>query len=311
MTASLNITVKQLKAFVAVAKTRSFAEACEQIHLSQPALSIAIKNLEEAVGGRLLERSTRVLALTPEGEEFFPVAQRLLSDWDRAVEDLHNLFALRRGKLTIGAMPSFASSLLPSVLKTYRERHPDINVAVDDVIAEDVVEMVRSGHVELGVTFEPRDMGDLYFEPLFTDKFVAVLPAGHPLLEQSEVEWQALQDYDLIFLQKPSNIRMLVEQTLQQHGMQLMTPAFETHQLASMGRMVVSGLGVSVVPALSEIQMREMGAECRPMVAPVITRNVGVIARKRYPLSVAAQAMLEVLKQEVLKQEVLKQASSK
>jgi LysR family carnitine catabolism transcriptional activator len=292
-----NITVKQLNAFVAVAKTRSFVEACELVHLSQPAISIAIKNLEESVGGKLFERSTRTLALTPEGAAFFPVAQRLLGDWDTAVDDLHRLFALQLGKLNIAAMPSFASSFLPSILKSYRERYPDINIAVDDVIAEDVVDLVRSGRMELGVTFEPGDAEDLHFEPLFSDRFIAVLPLGHPLLAQKSVKWRALKDYDLIALQKPSSIRVLIDQTLNKHEISLNSPAFETHQLATIGRMVASGLGVSVVPALSEMQMREMGTECRPVVAPVITRNVGVISRRRHPLSVAAQAMLSVLRE--------------
>ena len=84
----MNITIKQLQAFVAVAKSGSFAEACTLVHLSQPALSITIKNLEDAVGGKLLQRSTRSLALTPEGAEFYPVVQRLLADWDRSLEDV-------------------------------------------------------------------------------------------------------------------------------------------------------------------------------------------------------------------------------
>ena len=151
--------------------------------------------------------------------------------------------------------------------------------------------------MELGVTFEPSDADDLDFEPLFTDHFVAVLPKDHALLSQLEVHWDELKSYDFISLQKPSSIRMLIDDTLVKHGIRMSAPAFETHQLASIGRMVASGLGVSVVPALSEIQMCEMGTFCRPMVSPVITRNVGVISRKRYPLSTAAQAMLDVLKQ--------------
>jgi LysR family carnitine catabolism transcriptional activator len=80
----MNVTIKQLQAFVAGAKSGSFAEACTRLHLSQPALSIAIKNLEQAVGGKLLERSTRSVTLTPEGAEFFPVVHRLLTDWNRS-----------------------------------------------------------------------------------------------------------------------------------------------------------------------------------------------------------------------------------
>lgn len=290
----MNVTVKQLQAFVAVAKSRSFAEACVLLHLSQPALSIAIKNLEQALGGKLLARSTRSVALTPEGEEFYPVVLRLLADWDRSLEDVRILFALRRGKLDIAAMPTFASSLLPSILAEYHQQYPDINVTVHDVIAESVVDMVREGRVELGVTFDPGDALDLDFQPLFRDRFVAVLPLDHPLLGKGELSWRDLQSYPYITLQRPSSIRLLIDQKLQDAGMSL-APAFEAHQLASIGRMVTAGLGVSVVPALSADQMREMGAQCRPVAAPVITREVGVITRKRYPLSVAAQSIVEVI----------------
>jgi len=290
----MNVTIKQLQAFVAVAKSGSFAEACTLVHLSQPALSIAIKNLEEAVGGKLLERSTRSVALTPEGAEFFPVAKRLLADWERSLEDVHNLFALRRGKLDIAAMPTFASSLLPVILAEYHEKYADINVTVHDVIAESVVDMVRDGRVELGVTFDPGEARDLNFKPLFRDKFVAVLPQGHPLLGKTRLQWRDLQNYPYIALQRPSSIRLLIDQMLQDHGITL-TPDFEAHQLASIGRMITTGLGISVVPALSGGQMEEMGAQCRPVTAPVITRNVGVITRKRHPQSVATEAMMAVI----------------
>lgn len=290
----MNVSIKQLQGFAAVARSGSFAEACTIVHLSQPALSIAIRNLEQAIGGKLLERSTRSVALTPEGAEFYAVVQRLLADWDRSLEDVHNLFALRRGKLDIAAMPTFASSLLPALLREYHRQHADINVTVHDVIAESVVDMVRNGRVELGVTFDPGDAQDLNFQALFRDKFVAVLPPDHPLLEKKRLKWRDLQNSTYISLQRPSSIRLLIDQRLQEHDITL-TLAFEAHQLASIGRMVSSGLGISVVPALSSAQMLEMGAVCRPVTAPVITRKVGVITRKRYPLSVATQAMLTII----------------
>lgn len=290
----MNVTVKQLKAFVAVARCRSFAEACVLVHLSQPALSITIKNLEEAIGGPLFARSTRSVTLTPEGEEFLPVVQRLLSDWDSSLEDVHNLFSLRRGRLNIASMPTFASSLLPAVLAIFHQRYPDINVSVHDVIAESVVEMVRDGRVELGITFAPGDAEDLKFNALFRDRFVAALPAGHALLAKKRLRWEDLKDFPYITLQRPSSIRLLIDRQLQDSHL-VMTPSFEAHQLASIGRMVTSGLGVSVVPALSGEQMEEMGAKCRPISDPVIRREVGVITRRRYPLSMAAKAMNEVV----------------
>jgi len=290
----MNITIKQLQAFVAVATSQSFAEACTLIHLSQPALSISIKNLEAAVGGKLLARSTRSVVLTPEGAEFLPVVQRLLEDWDRSLDDVHNLFALKRGKLDIAAMPTFASSLLPEILAEFHRLYADINVTIHDVIAENVVDMVRYGRVELGISFEPRDAQDLNFQPLFLDKFVAVLPPQHALLKKKKLKWSDLQTTAFIALQRPSSIRLLIDNSLLDRGIEI-TPDFEAHQLASIGRMVSIGLGISVVPTLSSGQMEEMGAACRPIVSPVIMRNVGLITRKRYPLSVASQAMMDVI----------------
>lgn len=290
----MNVTIKQLQAFVAVARSQSFAEACDRLHLSQPALSISIKKLEETLGGKLFARSTRSLALTPEGREFLPVVGRLLADWDQSLEDVHNLFALRRGKLDIAAMPTFTSSLLPGILKEFHTAHPAINVTVHDVVAESVVQMVREGRVELGVTFEPNEASDLDFHPLFRDRFVAVLPAGHTLLQrESPLRWEDIASHSYITLQRPSSIRQLIDEALREVDIQL-TPTFEAHQLVSIGRMVSAGLGVSVVPALSAQQMLEMGAQTRELAGPIITREVGVITRKRYPLSMAAQSLFDI-----------------
>ncbi len=289
-----NVTFKQIRAFVAVVRSRSFAEAAAQIHLSQPALSIAIKNLEEAVGGQLLTRTTRTFALTPEGESFYPTALRLLSEWESALQDLNNRFALRTGNITIASMPSFASNLLPATLKQFKSEHPEVKVALHDVVAEDVVKMVRSGKAELGVSFDPGIHDDLTFTPLFTDQFVAVLPSDHALAGHSKVELSQFINNDLITLQAPSQVRVLIEQMLVKQGLNF-NPALEAHHLATVGRMVASGLGVSIVPALCEGQMKEVGAVCRPLSHTVLSQRVGIIARRRYPLSAAAQAMEGVL----------------
>nr|WP_026340183.1 LysR family transcriptional regulator [Amphritea japonica] len=288
------MTLKQLRAFVAVARTQSFTEACAQVHLSQPALSITIKNLEEEAGGALFSRTTRAIALTPEGEEFYPVAQKMIHDYDAALDDLTQRFALNRGRVVLAAMPSFASSLLPGIISDYRSLYPNVSVTVNDVIAEDVVDMVRNGQVEVGVTFDPGRFDDLSFTPLFDDRFVAVVYPDHPLALQERVAWQALLDNDFIALQRPSSIRLLIEAKLRQLGLQVL-PEFETHQLATIGRMVATGLGVSAVPSLCIQQMRESGAICRELDTPVMSRPVGILTRKRYPLSKAAVSLVDII----------------
>ncbi|GGB85394.1 transcriptional regulator [Marinobacterium zhoushanense] len=288
------MTVKQLRAFLAVARTKSFAEAGQQVFLSQPALSLAIKKLEESLGGPLLTRTTRTVALTPEGQALYEIGQRLLADWDNAEEELQQRFSLQRGKVALAAMPSFAGSLLPSALLAYRAQYPNIRVEVHDVIAERVVDMVRDGRIEIGITFDPGPHEELRFQPLFNDEFIAVLPADHPDAGASEISWTQLLSYDFITLQRPSTVRQLIETQLAQRGMSLRV-AFDAHQLATVGRMVATGLGVGAVPALCRQQMEELGAHCSRLVEPTISRQVGILTKTRHSLSVAAEALQGVL----------------
>ncbi|KEA63029.1 LysR family transcriptional regulator near succinyl-CoA:3-ketoacid-coenzyme A transferase [Marinobacterium lacunae] len=288
------MTIKQLRAFLAVARTKSFAEAGQQVFLSQPALSLAIKKLEESLGGPLLTRTTRTVALTPEGQALYEIGQRLLADWDNTEEELQQRFSLQRGKVALAAMPSFAGSLLPSALLAYRAQYPNIRVEVHDVIAERVVDMVREGRIEIGITFDPGPHEDLRFQPLFNDEFIAVLPADHPDAGASEISWTQLLSYDFITLQRPSTVRQLIETQLAQRGMSLRV-TFDAHQLATVGRMVATGLGVGAVPALCRQQMEELGAHCSRLVEPTISRQVGILTRARHGLSVAAEALQGVL----------------
>lgn len=292
------MNLKQLRAFVAVATYQSFAQAGEHLHLSQPALSLTIKNLEEKLGGALLSRTTRSVSLTPEGEVLLPLARRLLADWDNTEELLRQRFTLQLGRVSIAAIPAFAGNLLPSVLKVFRERYPRVNVTVHDVINEQVLELVSHRRVELGIGFEPQASDPLAFQPLYLDRFVAVVPKDSPLARQPEVRWRELLEHDFIALQRPSAVRLLLEQHVAtEHGK--LSVAFESHQLSTIGRMVANGLGVSAVPALCIGQMQELGARCVALVEPRIERRMGVLLQADHTLSAAAQALLEVLLEQV------------
>ncbi|MYL23990.1 LysR family transcriptional regulator [Vreelandella massiliensis] len=286
------MTVKQLRAFLAVAQTLSFTQACERLHLSQPALSLAIKGLEETLGGKLLIRSTRSVRLTPEGESLLPLAKHLLAQWDNTEERLRQRFTLQLGRLSVAAMPSFACNLLPAALVKFRQQYPKINVTVHDVVNEEVTDMVRSRQVEMGIAFAPEGTGSLLFTPLFEDHFVAVVSRQSPLAEATELSWAALLAQDFITLQRPSLVRRLLEQALQQQAIALPV-AFESHQLSTVGRMVADGLGVSAVPSMCIQQMHELGAHCVPLTTPGVSCRVGILTHQE--LSVAAQALRDVL----------------
>ncbi|WPP01800.1 LysR family transcriptional regulator [Pseudomonas sp. HR96] len=288
------MNVKQLRAFLAVAQALSFAQAGERLHLSQPALSLTIKALEEDLGGALLIRTTRSVSLTPEGEALLPLARRLLADWDNTEELLRQHFTLQLGKVSIAAMPSFAGDPLPGVLRVFRDRHPRVNVAVHDVINEQVLEMVRHRRVELGIGFEPDSTSTLVFTPFYLDRFVAVVAADSPLALLEVVTWKQLLQDDFIALQRPSAVRLLLEQDIRaEHGK--LSVAFESHQLSTVGRMVANGLGVSAVPSLCIRQMQELGARCVALEGPRIERRIGLMRLAEHKLSTAAQALQDVL----------------
>ncbi|MCG7599735.1 LysR substrate-binding domain-containing protein [Halomonas sp. McH1-25] len=292
----MNPSIKQLKAFVAVAHARSLAEASERLHLSQPALSIAIRKLEDTVGGPLFARTTRQLWLTPEGEAFLPVAIRLLNDWMEAFEDLNERFMKKRGKVTIAALPTLAAGLLPEVIATFRQRHPLINLSLHDVLADQVNQLVREGRADLGFSVAPQQSDDLVFEAILTDRYVAVCPQDHPLLGQEHVRWAQLAEYPFIGINRLSSSRQDIDKIMVEIGLPL-DILCDVSQIATVGRMVAAGVGISVLPALSFRQIADDGIGHRPLVEPTINRELGVIMRRRHPLSAAATALLALMRE--------------
>lgn len=289
------MTPRQLQAFVAVAQTLSFARACERLHMSQPALSLAIRSLEESLGGRLLSRTTRQVKLTPEGATLLPQALQVLADWDNVRERARQQFTLQRGHVTIAAMPSFAGNVLPRILHDFRAEFPNIEVTVHDVIFEEVVRMVESGRVELGFGFEPDAVETLRFQQMFVDRFVAIVPTTSPLAKLRSVTWAQLLNENFIALQRPSTVRQLLEVTLAASDMDLRV-GLECHQLVTVGQFVASGLGVSAVPHLCEQQMTALGARSVRLTRPVVSKPVGLITRVDQQLSTAAAAIHRAVK---------------
>ena len=287
-----NITRKQLQAFIEVVKQQNFALAAKQMYLSQPALSISIKKLEQEIGGALLSRSTRHIELTAEGKVFLPVARRLIRDWDEAFWDMHELFSMQKGKLTVSAMPSFASSKLPLYLADFHHQYTNIKVTVLDQVMELVYESVQEGRAELGFTFEREKMAQVDFIPLFDDKFMAILPVEHPLAGELGLSWAQICECSFIAMNSGSSLRQWCDEQAAAQGLSL-SHVVEASQLATVGHMVASGLGISVVPALCQTQMQLPGVIQLPVLDGNLVKRVGVIKRKGALLSTAVEHFLK------------------
>uniref|UniRef100_UPI003A95097B LysR substrate-binding domain-containing protein n=1 Tax=Marinobacter sp. TaxID=50741 RepID=UPI003A95097B len=163
-----------------------------------------------------------------------------------------------------------------------------------DVINEDVIDMVQIGQVELGIGFKPYP-ASLAFEPLFNDQFVAIVPPGTLSEREDRVEWEALLEHPFISLQKPSAVQAYLEDSLRDRNLVLKTE-LEAHQLSTVGKMVATGLGVSVVPALCAPQMKALGAKILKLQDFPIEKPVGLIWHREREQSAATRALYDVLR---------------
>ena len=285
----MNISYRNLQAFVYVAHSSTFAEAALKLHLTQPALSSAIKKMEEQLGGRLFTRSTRRVELTREGEALLPNAIRILRDWDDTFSDIQNLFAMEKGRLTVAAMPSFAESHLPRLLKQYHQLAPNINLRILDVVMEQVIHEVSEGRAELGFTFEPERKDGLTFTSLFEDRFVVVVNAEHPLAHRSQVHWQECLHYSMVMMNRGSAVRAWTQQKLSNFGEAIIVA--ETGQLGTLGQLIKQGLGIAVMPSLCISHMENIGLKAIAIESDPLIKQVGMVKNTWRDMSVAAQKL--------------------
>ena len=147
----MNITLRQLRAFVALAQTNSFTDAAASLHVTQSALSGLIKELELALGVQVVNRSTRKVGLSEVGREFYPLVARLLQDLDGALDTISDLKALKRGLVRIAAPQLMSASVLPEVIAGFKRECPDIEIRLVDCMVDQVMSKVHSGEVDFGV----------------------------------------------------------------------------------------------------------------------------------------------------------------
>jgi DNA-binding transcriptional LysR family regulator len=148
----MDLNLRDVRAFVAVAQTGSFTRAATRLHLSQPALTVQIRRLEEIVGVRLFDRNSRNVALTPAGRELLPVLQKSLHDMEQVLVDARALADGSSGTVRIACLPTFAASLLPDLIRDLRKTVPRAGFHVRDVVASMVNTLVRNEEVDIGLT---------------------------------------------------------------------------------------------------------------------------------------------------------------
>jgi DNA-binding transcriptional LysR family regulator len=243
----MNITFKQIDAFLAVARTSSFSKAARLVHLSQPALSTTIRRLEEAIGARLFDRSTRAVSLSPVGEEFLAIATGLLENMETGLARIQSFVAGKRGRLVVAVAPSVATGFVPRVILEFVRAYPEVDVRLHDVLADVCIDMVRSGAADIALTPKRLDAPDLEQVDLFRDHLVLLCASHHPLAKRRTVNWADISAYDHIAKNGHSSVRQLVDAEYERQGSQL-RPAFEVDHLGTMIGLIAEGLGIGILP---------------------------------------------------------------
>jgi len=226
----MNLSTRQLRAFLHLAEQRSFTRAAALTHLSQPAFSTLIRALEAGLGQRLFDRSTRHVALTVEGRAFEGAARRILAEADGALASARDYAARRRGRVSIALLPSLAAGWLPAVLAEFRATHPGIELEVADVLSEACIERVRAGEAELAIAAIRADTPELRAELFCSDRFHLVCPQHHALAEAAAVRARDLLPYPFIHLSRTSSVRQYLDAAV--HPLQMNT-LLEVDQLAT------------------------------------------------------------------------------
>lgn len=285
----INLSTRELRAFVALAEQRNFTRAAAHCHLSQPAFSALIRALEDHVGGRLFDRTTRQVELTVEGETFLEPAVRLLRDAEAAVVDVRDHVARRRGRVAIAALPSLAAGWLPPLLAQFHRQHPGIELDVADVLSDACVARVQSGQADFALASTRANTGGLRTERFCTDSFHAVFRKDHPLAAaDGKVRLAELGAWPVIQLARSSSVRQHVEAAVHPGRLQSL---LELEQLSTVAAMVREGLGISVVPTLTLFHFQHRELRARPVVAPGLKRQVYLVRRADRALSSAAQGL--------------------
>lgn len=295
----INWTSRDLDIFLVLAETGSFRRTAAQVHLSQSAVSGVVARLEESLGARLFDRTTRSVHLTAAGQVFVEQARLLTAQTQEAVQRVQHITQIQTGKVSMAALPSLSATLVPRVMARYAAQYPDIALQLHDSLSGPALDLVRAGTVDFALTAANPDYADLDYTPLSADGFVLLIPLNHRLAKgRTPLTWLQAAELTHISMPLPTSVRQYANAALIEHRIAF-KPRYEVEHIATIHAMVKAGLGVAALPELAAAFVQQEGVVIRRLTAPDIQRPIGVVTRRNRSLSPAAQEMVSMLRQEM------------
>lgn len=304
----MNASLRQLRAFVAVATSGSFSRAADTLALTQPAVSRNVTELEQALGLQLLHRTTREVELTEAGRLLLGNVTRVLEDLDACLLEVQGLATQRKGRVKVASSPTLSAHLLPQCIARGRQLSPDVNIQLLDRIQSDVLLSVRSGEVDFGVVIDPSEKQDLHAQAILSEPFCLVCLSSDRLARKKEVHWAELAGQPLVLLDHASGSRRLIDAALQSHGAAAPVVQDVGHT-TTIYSMVEQGLGLSVVPQLAipddwkkRVATPAKAASEAVLVSrklvPQVQRSIMLVRRQQRELSPVAHGVWDLIADE-------------
>jgi LysR family transcriptional regulator, hydrogen peroxide-inducible genes activator len=288
------LTMKHLRYFDALAQHGHFGRAAEACAISQPALSLQMKELEQILGASLVDRGARQIRLTVIGEAFVARARDIL----RSVDELANLARASAGPLTgrlrIGVIPTVAPYMLPKVIHNLAARFPALDIRPREAVTQKLVDDLREGRLDVAIVALPVSEPSLAETPLFTEEFVLVRPAtdaGRPVPNP-----ETLREMRLLLLEEGHCFR---DQALSFCKMSPGVPRdlMDSSSLTTLVQMVGAGIGVTLIPQMAvAVETRTAPVSVARLAEPRPTRTIGLVWRKTNPLNNQFASLIDIVK---------------
>ncbi|SDD83686.1 DNA-binding transcriptional regulator, LysR family [Paenibacillus sp. UNCCL117] len=288
---------KTLKTFQMIVKHGSFNRAAQEMNYVQSTVTMQIQKLESELGVQLIERGKEV-GLTEAGRLLYDQSLQIVKNMEQLQASLLDMKSGEAGHIRVGVTEPTASYRLPGILKKFMSMYPNIHISLEISSTTHLSELVLKGEIDFSLCTAPGAGSDLYFEPLFAEEFVAVLPEDHPLLQKTVIEPEDFQGYRLLVTSATCPYRKKLEMTMQEKGI----VSLDTMEIGSMTALkfyVEEGLGIALVPKIT-VESGNHGTRVRRITGSLIEMTFGILCKEwAYPFQLARQKLYQYLKQEL------------
>lgn len=292
----MNYSLRQLRIFIAIAQCGSFSRAGEIVGLSQSAVSYSVKELENSLNVKLLDRTTREVVLTPAGVQLAGRLENLLEELNSTLLDTRSIGFQLSGSVRVAASQTISAHLMPQSIAAAAKRYPDIRFILYDRPQQWVLESVRQGEVDLAIVIDPGIASDLQCDVILSEPFFLLCRQDHPFAALPDVHWQSLQDSALVLQDYASGSRPLIDDALRAQGVEANIVQQIGHP-STLYPMVEAGIGISIVPALALPLFYEKPLVVKRLL-PVVERKLMLVRRKNRSLSHAAEAIWQLVREQ-------------